>query len=120
MQVKETKKENLVKGYTVTVPASEMTKKIEAKLTEISKTVNLPGFRKGKAPMNVVRQRYSDAVMGEVLQQAVNDTTVKLMTEKSLRPANQPRIEIKSFEKNKDLEYDIEVEVLPEVKVGDL
>jgi trigger factor len=77
--------------------------------------VRLPGFRPGKVPITVLRQRYGTSVMGEVLERAVNDSSSEAMREHKLRPALQPKVEIVSFNEGKDLEYKLAVEVLPDV-----
>ncbi|MDP6110159.1 MAG: trigger factor, partial [Rhodospirillales bacterium] len=79
-------------------------------------TANMPGFRPGKVPVSVLRQKYGPSVMGEVLERAVNDSSQQALAKKGLRPAMQPEIEITKFEDGKDLEYTIVVEVLPEIK----
>jgi trigger factor len=120
MQVKEIKSEGLKHELEITLPANEIGHWVDEKLEEYGKTVKMPGFRPGKIPMAVLKQRYGRAVLGEVLESAVNDTTTKVLTEKGLRPALQPKIEVKEFDEGKDLVYSMEVEVLPEVKVADL
>lgn len=120
MQVKEVKSEGLSYELEVTVPAKDIDKKVDIKLQEYGKTMKLPGFRPGKVPLNLLKQRYGRAVLGEVLEQAVNDSTQKVLSDKGLRPALQPKIEVKEFDEGKDLVYSMAVEVLPEFKVIDL
>ena len=96
------------------VAADDIAKRVESRLTELSRQVRLPGFRPGKVPLSVLRQRYGGSVMGEVLERAVNDSSSEAMREHKLRPALQPKIEIVSFNEGKDLEYKLAVEVLPE------
>jgi len=120
MQVKELKNDGLNYELEVTVQAKELDKHIDAKLAEYAKTMRLPGFRPGKVPLAILKQRYGKAVMGEVLEKAVNDTTMQVLTDKKLRPAMQPKIEITSFDEGKDLTYKMEVEVMPEFEVKDL
>ena len=103
MNVKVTKEEGLQRELTIKVPASEMASKEEAKLHEIAKTIKVAGFRPGKVPVQVVKQRHGDAVLNEVLQEAVNDTTTKALADHKLKPAMQPNIDIKKFEPGKDL-----------------
>jgi trigger factor len=120
MQIKEVKSEGLKHELEVTLPANEIGRFVDERLEEYGKTVKMPGFRPGKVPMAVLKQRYGRAVLGEVLEKAVNDTTAKVLDEKGLRPALQPKIEVKEFDEGKDLVYSMEVEVLPEFKVTDL
>ncbi len=120
MQVKEIKSEGLKHELEVTLPANEIGKWVDQKLEEYGKNAKMPGFRPGKVPMAVLKQRYGRAILGEVLESAVNDSTNKVLTDKGLRPALQPKIEVKEFDEGKDLVYSMEVEVLPEVKIADL
>jgi trigger factor len=120
MQITQTKKEDLKRHYTVKLTGDEIGKKVDAKLKEIGKTVNLPGFRPGKAPLALLKSKYGQAVMGEVLEIAVNDSTLQAINENELRPAMRPKIEVKSFDETNGLEYTMEIELLPEIKVADL
>jgi len=120
MQVKELKSEGLSHELEVTVSAKEIDKQIDARLKEVGKTMKLPGFRPGKVPMALLKQRYSRAVLGEVLETTVNETTQQALNDKGLRPALQPKIEVKQFDEGKDLTYTLSVEVLPDFKVMDL
>lgn len=120
MQVKEISHKGLKHSLEVTVPASDIEKHVESRLKEVGKTVRLPGFRPGKAPMDILKKRYGRAVMGEVLEKAVNESSSKAMQERKIRPAMQPKIEVKEFDEGKDLTYSLEVEVLPEIKIMEM
>ncbi|MCB1556471.1 MAG: trigger factor, partial [Alphaproteobacteria bacterium] len=120
MQVNVIKQEGLDFICDVTVTAAEIQKQTDAKLTEYCKTMSMPGFRKGKVPLNIARQRYGKAVLGEVLELAVNENTEKVLKDKNLRPALQPKIEVKEFDDGKDLIYTMTVETLPAITVMDL
>ena len=115
MQVRETSAEGLKHEFTVVVAAAEIEKKIQDRLAEIGRSVRLPGFRQGKAPLALLKKRYGPSVMGEVVERAVNDSSSAAIKEHKLRPALQPKIEIVSFNEGKDLEYKLAVEVLPEI-----
>jgi len=119
MQVTETKSEGLSREYKVCLPAQDIEEKISDRLKQIASTAQLPGFRPGKVPVSLLRKRYGPSVMGEVLEQAVGDSSQQALAEKGVRPAMQPEIEITSFEDGKDLEYTISVEMLPEIKAVD-
>ncbi|MDX1575477.1 MAG: trigger factor [Kiloniellales bacterium] len=120
MQVTETLSDNLKREYTVVIAAKDLGEKLDARLEQIGQEVRLPGFRPGKVPMTILRKRFSQSVMGEVIEQAVRDSSAQALTERGLRPAMQPKIEITAFEEGKDLEYKIAVELLPDIEVGDL
>ena len=115
MQVTETKSEGLNRQFKIALPAKEIEEKISHRLQELAKTVRLPGFRPGKVPVSVLRNKYGPSVMGEVLERAVSDSSRQALAEKGLRPAMQPEIEITSFEDGQDLVYTIAVEILPEI-----
>ena len=119
MQVTETLHDGLKRGYSVVVPASDIEGKRTAKLTQLGKTMQLPGFRPGKVPMSVVRQRYGAAVMSEVLEQSVNDATRQVLEDRGLRSASQPKVDVTNVEDGRDLEFNVELELLPEVAMPD-
>ena len=116
MNVTETSSEGLKHEFLVVIDKAEIERQVTAKLNEISKRVKIPGFRPGKIPMPLLKQRYGTSVMGEVLEKTVQDTSGKAVADKGLRPAMQPKIDIKSFEEDGDLEYTLAVEVLPEIE----
>ena len=123
MQVTETLNQGLKRGFTVVVPADELETKRAARLSELGRGMNLKGFRPGKVPMAIVKQRYGTAVTGEVLEQTVNDATRDLMSERGLRQATQPKVELlRGAEPGGagDLEFTLELELLPEIAQPDL
>ncbi|MBM3538541.1 MAG: trigger factor [Alphaproteobacteria bacterium] len=119
MQVTEISNDGLKREFKVTIQSSDIQTKVDHRLEELGRTVNLPGFRPGKVPMPVLRKRFGTSVMGEVLERAVSDSSYQAMGERGLRPAMQPKIEITSFAEGKDLEYKMAVELLPEIKPMD-
>ncbi|MGH1404898.1 MAG: trigger factor [Alphaproteobacteria bacterium] len=119
MQVKQLKQDGLNHELEVTVDAGEIETRVDARLQEVSKTVKMPGFRPGKVPLNLMKQRYGKAIMGEVLEAAVNESSADAMKEQKITPALQPKIEVKSFDEGKDLIFTMAIETLPEVKVKD-
>jgi trigger factor len=119
MQVTETQSDGLKHEYKVVIAASDIAEKMAHRLEEIGQKVRLPGFRPGKVPVTILKQRFGSSVMGEVLERAVNDSSSQAIAERGLRPALQPKIEVVSFDEGKDLEYTMAIEVLPEIKVMD-
>ena len=109
MNVTETKTEGLSREYTVKVLAQELEGKMQTRLEELGRTVNLPGFRPGKAPLSLLKKRFGQAVMGEVLEAAVTDSSSQAIAEHKLRPAIKPKIEIKEYDEGKDLEFTAKV-----------
>ncbi len=120
MQVTETVTDNLKREYKVVISAKDLGDKLEARLEKVGQQVRVPGFRPGKVPMPILKKRFTQSVMGEVVEQAVRDSSAQAMNERGLRPAMQPKIEITSFDEGQDLEYKIALELLPEFEVGDL
>jgi trigger factor len=119
MQVTETLSEGLKRGFTIVVPAADIEGKRAGRLTELSKTVKLPGFRPGKVPMGVVKTRFGSAVMAEVLEESVNDATRQVLTDRGLRAATQPKVEVVKLEEAQDLEFKVELELLPDIALPD-
>ena len=119
MQVTEVANEGLKRAFSVVVPATDITAEREKRLAQLGKDLRLPGFRPGKVPARVVMQRYGQAVMGEVLESSVNDATQRVVSDRGLRPAQQPKIELVNFADGTDLEFKVEMEVMPEVPMPD-
>lgn len=119
MQITETSADGLNREFKVVVSAQDIERKMKDRLQEMGRTMRLPGFRPGKVPATLLKQRYGQAVMGEVLEQAVADSSQQAVTERGLRPAAQPKIEVTQFEEGKDLEYKMSLELLPDIEPSD-
>ena len=119
MQVTETSVDGLKREFKVVIAANDINEKLEARLQEIGQQVRVPGFRPGKVPLQILKQRFTQSVLGEVIERAVNDSSSQAITERGLRPAIQPKIEIVSFDQGKDLEYTLGLELLPEITAMD-
>ncbi len=119
MQVTEVANEGLKRAYTVVVPKSAIAEQRVKRLAELGKDLKIPGFRPGKVPATVVEARYGTAVMGEVLEASVQEASVKVVSERGLRPAVRPKIELVNFDPGSDLEFRMDVEVLPEIPMPD-
>jgi trigger factor len=115
MQVTETSAEGLKREFRVVVPAGELEEKVASRLGEIGRTIQLRGFRPGKVPMQILRQRFGSSVRGEVLESTVQDTSADAIREHNLRPALPPKVDIVSFSEGTDLEYNMSLEVLPDI-----
>lgn len=116
MQVNETLNEGLKREFTIVVPASEIEAELNGRLAELAPQMSLPGFRPGKVPPTLLKARYGDSLLGKILEKAVNANTEMAMTERGLRPAVQPKVEITSYDKGKDLEYTVSIELMPEIE----
>jgi trigger factor len=119
MQIIETNTDGLKREFKVVVPAKEVQDRIEGRLTELGRRIRLPGFRPGKVPLPLLKQRYGQSVRGEVLEQTVNDSSAKVISDRGLRAAGQPRIEILSQVGEGDLEYKLAVELIPDISPVD-
>ena len=126
MQVTETLSEGLKRAFTVVVPGSEIESRRTTRLTDLGKTLRLPGFRPGKVPLPIIRQRYGTAVTAEVWEESVNQATQELLTERKLRPAQPPKVDLLGMDPTaaagpaKDLEFKLEFEALPDIVLPDL
>jgi trigger factor len=115
MQVTEIDANGLKHEFKVVIPASQLEARMQERLNEIALTVQMPGFRPGKVPLKIVRQKYGNSVMGEVMEKVVNEGAQAAITQKDLRPAVQPKVEITSYAEGADLEIKVAVEVLPDI-----
>jgi trigger factor len=116
MNVTETVSEGLKREFKVIISADDIDMKVTERLSELAPTLKLPGFRPGKVPTNLVKKRFGQSVLGEVLEKSVNDSSQQALDDRGLRPAMQPSIEVTSFEEGKDLEFSLTVELMPEIE----
>src|SRR5580692_11435802 len=119
MQVTETSADGLKHEFKIVVPAGELETQISDRLTQLGRQIRLPGFRPGKVPQSLLRQRYGNAVRGEVLENTVQGSSAEAMREQNLRPALPPKVEILSAAEGADLEYTMSVELLPDMPQPD-
>jgi len=119
MQVTETATEGLRREFKIVIPAKDFESEVQRRLAEIGRSARLPGFRPGKVPLPVLKQRYGKSIMGEILERKVSDSSTQVMSDRGIRPAGQPKIEIVAFDDGKDLEYTMAVEQIPEIKPMD-
>lgn len=121
MQITETSAEGLRRDYKVVITTQDIDSRVQTRLIEVGKTVKMPGFRPGKVPMPILKQRYGMSVLGEVLEAAVQESVDKLVADNKLRPALQPDVKaVEPFAEGKDFTIDVAVELLPEFEPADL
>jgi trigger factor len=125
IQVVEKSGEGLSRVYGVTVPAKDLSEKLDARIAEVTPQLNIKGFRPGKVPQAHVRRLYGKALMSEVLEQTFNEATQKVIEDNKLRPAGEPDLKPESdmaavIEGKADLAYEIAVDVMPEFEPIDL
>jgi trigger factor len=122
MQVTETLSDGLKRNYTVVLPVADLESRRTERLTTLGKTLRLPGFRPGKVPMPIVKQRYGSAVSAEVLEESVNEATQKVLSERGLRPAQNPKVDLVTENPTaltSDLEFTVTMELLPDIVLPD-
>lgn len=109
----------LERCLTVAVPAEQIDSKVDERIQEATKTINLKGFRKGKAPFKVVKKRFGASLRQEVLNEVINETFQQAITAEDVKPAGQPNISLKEFDEGKDLQYTATFEIYPKITLGD-
>ena len=128
MQVTQTLSEGLKREFRITVPAADLDGRVVSRLEELKGRVNINGFRPGKVPLAHLKRVYGRSVFGEVLQDLMTEANRRIVDENKIKLAMQPKVSLPEEEKEvedvvegkADLAYTIEVEVLPEIEVGDL
>jgi trigger factor len=120
MQVSIETTTGLERRMTVGIPADQIDAAVDARLKQASKTVKINGFRKGKVPMKVVKQRFGDGIRQEVLGDAINRSFYQALQQEKVRPAGQPSIEPTKTDEGSDIEFVATFEVYPEVVLADL
>ncbi|MFT4826198.1 MAG: trigger factor [Halioglobus sp.] len=120
MQVSIETTSGLERRLTVGVPAARVDSEVNTRLQKAAQSVRLDGFRPGKVPMGVIRQRFGAGVRQEVLGEVMNQSFQEAIIQEKLRPAGQPSIEPKNMDAGKDLEYIATFEVFPEISVTEL
>jgi trigger factor len=120
MNIAETKSEGLVREFAITITAADIETETQAKLAEIAKTANMPGFRPGKVPMAVVKTRFGAQVQGDAIKSALDEGARQAVEDNGLNLASQPSVDIKSYEEGKDLEAVFTCEIMPEINIPDL
>ncbi len=120
MKVTIENKKNLEKNLKVLIDKTTINKELEQRYEQIKKDVVLKGFRPGKVPIEIIKKQFGKAVYGEVIDKILKDSSAKAIDEKKIRPALQPKIDLKSFGEGKDLEYTISIIEFPEVKIVSL
>ena len=110
----------LNKDVKVFIDKETMNSHMDEKYEEIKSTVNLKGFRPGKVPKEVLKRQFGKAVFGEVLDKVLKDTSAKALEENKIKPAGQPKLDLKTYGEDKELEYVMSVTELPKVETKSL
>ena len=117
MKVTVENKKGLNKDLKVFIDKKTINTLMEEKYEEVKNNVSLKGFRPGKVPKDVLKRQFGKAIFSEVLDKVLKDTSTKALTEKKIKPAGQPKIDLKTYGEDKELEYIISVTELPKVEV---
>ena len=107
----------LNKDIKVFIDKKTMNAHMDVKYEEIKKTVNLKGFRPGKVPKEILKRQFGQAIFSEVLDKVLKDTSVKALEDNKIKPAGQPKLDLKTYGEDKDLEYVMSVTELPKVEL---
>jgi trigger factor len=127
MQVTETLAEGLKHEFKVSVPASDLDAKADAKLVDLKDKVKLNGFRPGKVPVSHLKKVYGRSVMAETIDQTIRDTNTQIFTDRGFRLATEPKITMPTEQKEveellagkTDLTYTVAIEVVPTIQLAD-
>ncbi|MDC0598871.1 trigger factor, partial [Gammaproteobacteria bacterium] len=119
MQVSLESLSGLERRMTIEVPAAKVESQVQSRLQEAAKTVVLKGFRKGKVPIKVIKSRFGKGVRQEVVGEVMSQSYYEAVNQEKVRPASQPKIEAKSLEEGKNLEFTATFEVYPDLTLGD-
>ena len=117
MKVTVENKKGLNKDVKVFVDKKTMNVYMDEKYEEIKGTVNLKGFRPGKVPREILKRQFGKAVFSEVLDKVLKETSTKALQENKIKPAGQPKLDLKTYGEDKDLEYILSVTELPKVEL---
>ena len=120
MQVTELKKKGLEREFKIIISSKDVTDKLNGSLVQISKDVEIEGFRKGKAPLNIVKQRFGPNALSQTLDELIKSTTNEVIRKNNLKPAIKPKVDVKNFGEDKGLEYIVSLELIPNFKLEDI
>ncbi len=120
MKVTVQNKKGLNKDLKIFVEKKIIDNHLNKRYEEVSKTVQLKGFRPGKVPKEVLKRQFGKAIFGEVLDKVLKETSTKALSDNKIKPAGQPKIDLKTYGEDKDLEYTISVTELPKIDLKPL
>ena len=120
MKVRVNSKKGLKASLSVLVDKKTIQKKLDEKLIELQSKVQLKGFRPGKVPPTVIKNQFGKAIYGEVIDGILKETSTKAIEDNKIKVAGQPKIDLKTFGEGKDLDYTIELDILPDIKLNSL
>jgi trigger factor len=110
----------LNKDIKVFIDKKTMSNYMDEKYEEIKGTVNLKGFRPGKVPKEILKRQFGKAIFSEVLDKVLKETSTKALDENKIKPAGQPKLDLKTYGEDKELEYVLSVTELPKIDIKDI
>jgi trigger factor len=125
MQITETVSEGLRREYKVVVPKADLDTRLVGRLEEMKPRMNLKGFRPGKAPVSFLKKQFGKSLMGEIVENAVNESSQKAVTDNALKPAAPPKVDLVSaieqvVDGKSDLEFTVQVDLMPDFELTDV
>ena len=117
MKVEVHSKKGLKTTLSINIDKAEIKKKLDSRLIELQNEIDLKGFRKGKVPPLVIKNQFGKAIYGEVIDKILKESTTKAIQDKKLKIAGQPKIDLKTFGEGKDLNFELQLDLLPEIKL---
>jgi trigger factor len=125
MQITETVSEGLRREFTIVIPAVDLDARLTGRIEEMKPRMHLKGFRPGKVPVAYLKKTFGKSMMGEIVEQAVNETSQQAVTERDLKPAIPPRVDVLSemesvVDGKSDLEFTVKVDLMPDFELGDI
>ena len=120
MKIEVQSKKGLRTVLSVVVDKKTIQNKMDERLLELQKEVSLKGFRPGKVPPSIIKSQFGKSIYGEVIDKVLRETSSKAISEKKLKIAGQPKIDLKQFGEGKDLNYELQIDCLPNFKLQPL
>ena len=120
MKIEVQSKKGLRTSLSIIIDKKTIENKLAERLKELQSEVSLKGFRPGKVPPNVIKSQFGKAVYGEVVDKLLKESSTKAIEQNKIKVAGQPKLDLKTFGEGKDLNYILQVDELPEVKLKSL
>jgi len=117
MKVEIQSKKGLRTVLSVIIDKKTIQKRLDERLKELQKEVSLKGFRPGKVPSSVIKSQFGKSIYGEIIDKILRETSTKAIDEKKIKVAGQPKIDLKTFGEGKDLNYELQIDSLPEIEL---
>ncbi len=117
MKIEVQSKKGLRTVLSIVIDKKTIKSKMDQRLSELQKEVSLKGFRPGKVPPSIIKSQFGKSIYGEVIDKVLRETSSKAISEKKLKVAGQPKIDLKQFGEGKDLNYELQIDCLPKIEL---